>query len=74
MCLKRATGAVALFPLLDFASQIIDQMSTFDEVSFDAYVHLKSLLQMLLIRRKIWSYWLLAAAAAENPNMPRIAV
>ena len=41
MCLGEGSGAVALFPLLDFASQIYHQMSTFDEVSFDAYVHLK---------------------------------
>ncbi len=38
MCLGEGSGAVALFPLLDFASEIYHQMSTFDEVPFDAYV------------------------------------
>lgn len=38
MCLGEGSGAVALFPLLDFASEIYHRMSTFDEVSFDTYI------------------------------------
>ncbi len=41
MCLGEGSGAVALFPLLDFASAIYHQMSTFDEVEFERYVPLK---------------------------------
>jgi nicotinate-nucleotide--dimethylbenzimidazole phosphoribosyltransferase len=40
MRLGEGSGAVALFPLLDFASEIYHQMSTFDEVTFDTYEHL----------------------------------
>ena len=40
MCLGEGSGAVALFPLLDLASGIYRDMSTFDEVEFETYVPL----------------------------------
>lgn len=41
MCLGEGTGAVTLFPILDLAVQIYEQMSTFEDIEIDAYVELK---------------------------------
>lgn len=41
MCLGEGSGAVALFPLLDFASEIYRKMSTFEDIRIDAYEHLE---------------------------------
>lgn len=41
MCLGEGTGAVTLFPILDLATQIYEQMSTFEDIEIDAYVELK---------------------------------
>lgn len=41
MCLGEGSGAVALFPLLDFASEIYRKMSTFEDIRIDAYEHLQ---------------------------------
>lgn len=41
MCLGEGTGAVALFPLLDFASDIYHKMSTFADIRVEAYEHLE---------------------------------
>lgn len=37
MCLGEGSGAVMLFPILDMASNIYEKMSTFDDISLDAY-------------------------------------
>lgn len=37
MCLGEGTGAVALFPLLDMACDIYRKMSTFEDISIEAY-------------------------------------
>jgi nicotinate-nucleotide--dimethylbenzimidazole phosphoribosyltransferase len=37
MCLGEGTGAVALFPLLDMACSVYEEMSTFEDNSIDAY-------------------------------------
>lgn len=41
MCLGEGTGAVTLFPILDLATEIYEQMSTFEDIEIDAYVELK---------------------------------
>ena len=41
MCLGEGTGAVTLFPILDLAVEIYEQMSTFEDVDIEAYVELK---------------------------------
>lgn len=40
LSLGEGSGAVAIFPLLDFAAEIYDHMSCFDEMPFEAYEHL----------------------------------
>ncbi len=37
MCLGEGTGAVALYPLLDMALAIYNEMSTFEEIEIEAY-------------------------------------
>ena len=37
MCLGEGTGAVALFPILDMALAVYDEMSTFDQIEIEAY-------------------------------------
>ena len=37
MCLGEGTGAVSLFPLLDMALDIYEKMSTFQQISMEAY-------------------------------------
>lgn len=37
MCLGEGTGAVALFPILDMAVNVYQEMSTFDQIQVDAY-------------------------------------
>lgn len=37
MCLGEGTGAVTLFPILDMACEVYEKMSTFDEISVEAY-------------------------------------
>ncbi len=37
MCLGEGTGAVALFPFLDMACEVYGKMSTFDDISLEAY-------------------------------------
>ncbi|SDF18863.1 nicotinate-nucleotide--dimethylbenzimidazole phosphoribosyltransferase [Marvinbryantia formatexigens] len=37
MCLGEGTGAVTLFPLLDMACEVYQKMSTFDDISVEAY-------------------------------------
>lgn len=37
MCLGEGTGAVTLFPILDMACEVYRKMSTFDEISLEAY-------------------------------------
>ena len=41
MCLGEGTGAVTLFPILDLAVEIYEQMSTFEDIDIEAYVELK---------------------------------
>lgn len=41
MCLGEGSGAVALFPLLDMASRIYNEMGTFDDIHVETYVPLK---------------------------------
>ena len=41
MCLGEGTGAVTLFPILDLAVEIYEQISTFEDVDIEAYVELK---------------------------------
>lgn len=41
MHLGEGSGAVALFPLLDFASDIYHKMGTFEDINVKAYKHLK---------------------------------
>lgn len=41
MHLGEGTGAVALFPILDLAIEIYNQMSTFEQINMDAYEELK---------------------------------
>lgn len=41
MCLGEGSGAVALFPLLDMASTIYNEMGTFDDIHVKAYVPLE---------------------------------
>ncbi len=40
LCLGEGSGAVALFPLLDLAVEVYEQMSSFDEAGFAQYEHL----------------------------------
>ena len=37
MCLGEGTGAVTLFPVLDMACEVYQKMSTFDDISMEAY-------------------------------------
>lgn len=37
MCLGEGTGAVALFPILDMAVKVYQEMSTFEQIQVDAY-------------------------------------
>ena len=37
LCLGEGSGAVAVFPLIEMAARIYRQMSTFDEISIEAY-------------------------------------
>ncbi len=37
LCLGEGTGAVALFPLLDMAAAVYDEMSTFSQIHIEAY-------------------------------------
>lgn len=37
MCLGEGTGAVALFPILDMAVRVYQEMSTFEQIQVDAY-------------------------------------
>jgi nicotinate-nucleotide--dimethylbenzimidazole phosphoribosyltransferase len=37
MCLGEGTGAVALFPILDMAVNVYQEMSTFEQIQVDAY-------------------------------------
>ena len=41
MCLGEGTGAVAVMPLLDMALAVYDGMSTFEDISIEAYEHLE---------------------------------
>lgn len=41
MCLGEGSGAVALFPLLDMASRVYNEMGTFDEIHVETYVPLE---------------------------------
>ena len=41
MCLGEGTGAVTLFPILDLAVEVYEQMSTFEDIEIEAYVELK---------------------------------
>lgn len=41
MCLGEGSGAVAVFPLLDMASEIYHKMSTFEQIDMEAYQELK---------------------------------
>lgn len=41
MHLGEGTGAVTLFPILDLAVEVYEQMSTFQDIEIDAYVELK---------------------------------
>lgn len=43
MCLGEGTGAVTLFPFLDMACEVYRKMSTFDEISIEAYQPLDKL-------------------------------
>ena len=40
MCLGEGTGAAALFPLLDMAAAVYNQMSSFEEIQVGRYEHL----------------------------------
>lgn len=40
MCLGEGSGAVAVFPLLDMAAEIYHKMSTFEDISMEAYEEL----------------------------------
>lgn len=40
MCLGEGSGAVTLFPILDMACEVYEKMSTFDEISLEAYQEL----------------------------------
>lgn len=40
MCLGEGSGAVALFPLLDMASRVYNEMGTFDDIHVETYVPL----------------------------------
>lgn len=40
MCLGEGSGAVTLYPILDLAIEIYNQMSTFEDIEIDAYVPL----------------------------------
>lgn len=40
MCLGEGSGAVALFPLLDMAFRIYNEMGTFDDIRVETYVPL----------------------------------
>ncbi len=41
MCLGEGSGAVALFPLLDFASEIYHKMASFPDAGIEQYEHLE---------------------------------
>lgn len=41
MCLGEGSGAVAAFPLIEMAAEIYNKMSTFDQISVEAYQELK---------------------------------
>lgn len=41
MRLGEGSGAVALFPLLDFASEIYHKMASFPDAGFEQYEHLE---------------------------------
>lgn len=41
MCLGEGSGAVATFPLIEMAAEIYHKMSTFEQISVDAYQELK---------------------------------
>lgn len=40
MCLGEGTGAAAMFPLLDMAAAVYTQMSSFEDIHVEQYVHL----------------------------------
>jgi len=39
MSLGEGSGAVALFPLLDFAAEIYEKMASFSDIEIEAYEH-----------------------------------